>query len=198
MNKVIKTANLIAFTAMLSVFSVKPASADFLSKVIGKATDEAVKSAVKTAAKSIESKGPTKEIQITDIPSEYEGHFAMIMASLPDDAKNICVPSYLTLETIGSAKEVVIDTVSAGAVTITTPCDDQKRLIVLTLSKTRDKDTTSAGGFIYAKDAGGDVCKSKAAMPIYKLSEKQTFSFKNFMSNETCKKIADGVAKAKK
>jgi len=203
MNKVVKTSALIAFAAIFSVFSVKPAAAIDFSKTIGKIKDDAVKSAtnntVKAVNKAIESK-PIKEIQITGIPSEYEGYYAMIMASVPEASTDICMPSYLTLgaSALGATEGAIVDTVKAGAVKVSTPCDDKKRLIVLTLTKTRGEKNTEAGGFIYAKDAGNDVCKSKAAMPIYKLSEKQTFSFGDFIKNETCKNIADGVAKIKK
>jgi len=202
MNKVVKTATLIAFAVALSVFGVKPAAAAFdLSKTIGKAKekakDDAIKSvtntAIKEANKAITPKGPTKEIQITDIPSEYDGHYATVMAALPESSMDVCIPSYLTIGSDGT----LIDTVKAGEVKVYTPCDDKKRLITIVFSKTKDKDTTSAAGFIYAKDAGKDVCKSKTAMPVYKLSEKQTFRFSDFISNESCKNIADAV-KSKK
>jgi len=198
MNKVVKTTGLIAFAVAFSVFSVKPAAAIDFSKAIGKATDKAtdnaIKSALKEANKAIEPKGPVKEIQITGVPSEYEGYFAIIMAALPEDPMDACIPSYLTIGSNGT----LIDTVKTGQVKIHTPCDDKKRFISITFSKTKDKDTTSAAAFIYVKDAGKDVCKSKSAMPAYKILEKQTFLFSDFMSNETCKKISDGASKGKK
>jgi len=204
MNKVVKTATLIAFTAMFAVFSVKPAAAIDFSKALdkaanSKATKDAVKSVtnatVKMVDKVITPKGPTREIQITGIPSEYQGHYAQIMASLPEDPMDVCMPSYLTsaATSAGEGAISVLDTVNAGEVKTSTPCDDKKRLVVLILTKTKDEKTTDGGGFIYAKDASGDACKSKATMPVYKLSDKQTFRFSDFISNESCKKIADAV-----
>jgi len=193
-----KMAGLIVFAVVFSVLSTKPMAAFDLSKLkndVKKAvTDSATNTALKAAAKAIEPKGPVKEIQITGVPSEYEGYFAIIMAALPEDPMDACIPSYLTLGSNGT----LLDTVKTGQVKVHTPCDDKKRLISITFSKTKDKDTTSTAAFIYVKNAGKDVCKSKTAMPAYKLLEKQTFSFSDFMTNESCKKIADGTAKAKK
>jgi len=197
MNNVVKTAALVAFAVVFSMFSSKPLAAVDFSKAVGKVTNDALKSvtnsAVKVANNAIEPKGPVKEITVTGIPSEYEGYYAMVIAAIPEDPMNTCMPHYLT---VGS-EAAVLDSVKAGVVKVYTPCDDKKRLITVTFSKTKDEKNTSAAGFIYAKDAV-DACKTKAKMPTYKLLASQTFKFSDFMANETCKKIADGISKAKK
>jgi len=195
MNKMAKMATLVAFTAVFSVFSVKPAVALDLGKTMGgaiKSVEKSADKAVKTAVNAMEPKGPIKVIQITGIPSEYESFYAQVIAVVPETSTDICMPSWLTL------KDNLIDTVEAGKVKTYTPCDDKKRLITLTLTKTKDENNTSGVGFIYAKDAGSDVCKTKEKMPTYKLSELQVFHFADFMLNEDCKKIADKVDKTDK
>jgi len=171
MNKMAKVAASVAFVAVLSVFT-----------------------GCVSALKSIGPKGPMKEIKITDIPPEYEGYYAMISAQMLEDPANICWPAYMTY---GYYETYTPDTVATGEVKISTPCDGTKRLITLTFSKTKDKDNTSAAGFIYIKDAGSDVCKSKETMPSHSLSETQAFSFSDFMPNEKCKEIADAAKSGK-
>jgi hypothetical protein len=189
MNKTVKIASFVAFTAIFSVFTgcpsnLKQATAMDLSNAAGKAAS----GVIKAANKAMEPKGPIKVINITGVPSEYEGYFAQIIAAIPEDPYNSCMPPYLTLGYEGTP----VDTVSAGEVKVHIPCDSKERLITLTITK----DGSSAdAGFIYAKDADRDVCKSKETMPVYSLSDAQIFSFSDFMPNETCKGIADAANK---
>jgi len=205
MNKMVKTAALIAFVAVFFVFDVKPAAALDLKGTIGKVANDATKSAEKSAANnvqkvinnSVDAKGPLKTVQITEIPAEYSDFFAQLMATIPDEPTNACLPAYLTPAYITTTGKPLIDSVASGEVKVYTPCDDKKRLLVLTLSKTKNE-TSNATVFLYAKDADGDVCKSKATMPIYKLSETQVFRFSDFILNDDCKKKADAITKTKK
>lgn len=168
-----KIATLVAFAFVFSVFS-----------------------GCLSSLKAAMPKGPVKEIKITDIPSEYEGNFAMIIAATPEDANNSCWPSYMTY---GYYDTAVPDTVKAGEVKVLIPCDNAKRLITLTFTKTKekDKDDASSAGFIYVKDSGSDACKYKETIPTYSLSDTQAFSFSDFILNEKCKEIADAAKKGK-
>jgi len=193
-----KMVTLIAFAAAFSVFSTKSLAAIDFSKAMGKATNDAMKAAatqaVKTVTKSREPKGPLKTIVITGIPSEYDGSYAMVMATLLDDPFDVCMPPYLTKGYEGTP----VDSVVAGEVKIFSPCDEKKRLITVTFSKVKNDSNATASGYIYAKDSAKDVCKSRAKMPSYKLSPSQTFVFGDFMTNEACQKIADEANKSSK
>jgi hypothetical protein len=206
MNKKVKIATLVACAAAFSVFSVKPAVALDLGKAMGgaiksvekstgKSAENITKDALKATTKLIEPKGPMKYIQIINVPSEYEGYYAQIMAASVENPMDACMPAYLTA---GYYDQGIVDSVEAGKVVVHTPCDDKKRLITLTLSKTKDENNTAAAGFIYAKDSGIDACKSKVTMPAYVLSEKPTFHFTDFIKNEDCKAVADAATKKSK
>jgi len=202
MNKKVKIATLVAFTAAFFVFSVKPAVALDLGKTIGsalKSPGKAMNEVIKATDKLTEAKGPLKYVEILDVPSEYEGYFAQIMAAVIDNPLDVCMPPYLTDGyRADNNTPPMVDSVKAGDLTVRIPCDDKKRLISLILSKIKDENNTSTGGWIYAKGIGLDGCKSKATMPAYKLSEKQTFSFKDFVKNEDCNAVADKAEKDKK
>jgi len=205
MNKMVKTAALVAFAAVFIVFNAKPAAALDLKGAMGKVANEAAKSTEKTAAvnlqkvinNSIEAKGPMKTVQIVEVPAEYNGSFAQLMATIPDEPTNVCMPAHLTPAYMTTTGKALIDSVASEEVKAYIPCDDKKRLIVLTLSKTKNE-ASNTTVFLYAKDADGDVCKTKATMPTYKLSETQVFRFSDFMLNDDCKKKADAATKSKK
>jgi len=201
MNKMVKTVALVAFAAVF----FEPAAALDLKGALGKAAGDAAKSTenavVNTAMKSINSidaKGPLKTVTITGIPAEYNDFYAQVMATVTDEPTNVCLPAYLTPAYMTTKDKVLMDSVTSGQVKAYTPCDDKKRLIVLTLSKTKNENNSNATVFLYAKDAEKDACKAKATMPTYKLSETQEFHFKDFILNDDCKKVADGASKSKK
>ena len=204
MNKKVKIATLVAFTVAFSVFSVKPAAALDLNKAMGgalKSTGKAVNEVMKASDKLTEAKGPLKYIDISDVPSEYNGYFAQMMAVVIDNPLDVCMPPYLTPGYRAESENSIpmIDSVQAGGdLTVRIPCDEKKRLITLILSKTKDENNTSTGGWIYAKGSSLESCKSKATMPAYKLSERQKFSFKDFIKNEDCKAVADKAEKDNK
>ena len=196
MNKNVKTATLVAFTAAFSVFSVKPALALDLGKAMGgamKSTGKAVNEVMKASDKLTEAKGPLKYIDISDVPSEYNGYYAQMMATVIDNPLDVCMPPYLTPGYRAEDENTIpmVDSVKAGELTVRIPCDDKKRMLSLILSKTKNENNTSTAGFTYAKGTGLDGCKSKATMPTYKLSEKQKFSFKDFVKNEDCNAVLD-------
>jgi hypothetical protein len=208
MNKKVKIATLVTFAAAFSVFGVKPALALDFGKAMGSAIKSADKSAgksagkiaqdvLKAADKLMEPKGPLKYIQIVNVPSEYEGYYAQVMATVIENPIDVCMPAYLTLG-YQNANPALIDSVQEGKVMVHTPCDDKKRLIALTLTKTKDENNTTGAGFIYAKDSGLDACKSKVTMPAYVLSEKQIFHFVDFIKNEDCNAVADAATKKSK
>ncbi|MDR2595629.1 MAG: hypothetical protein LBC87_12745 [Fibromonadaceae bacterium] len=195
MNKKVKIATLVAFTVAFSVFSVKPAAALDLGKAVGgalKSTGKAANEMIKASDKLTEAKGPLKYIEISDIPSEYNGYYAQMMAPVIDNPLDVCMPPYLTPGyRPDDNTPAMVDSVNTGELTVRIPCDDKKRMLSLILSKTKNENNTSTGGWIYAKGTGLDGCKSKATMPTYKLSERQKFSFKDFVKNEDCNAVAD-------
>jgi len=201
MNKKVKIASLVAIAAAFSVFSVKPAAALDLNKAVGgalKSTGKAMEEVMKASDKFSEAKGPLKYVEISDLPSEYDGYYAQIMAPMIDNPLDVCLPPYLTLGYRADGNTpAMIDSVKAGELTVRIPCDDKKRMINLLLTKTKDENNSGAG-FTYVKGSGINGCKSKATMPTYKLSEKQTFSFKDFVKNEDCNAALDNKSKSKK
>ena len=195
-----KIATLVAFTAAFSVFSVKPAMALDLGKAMGgamksvekstgKSVDKLAEDAVKAVNKIAEPKGPIKMVRVVDIPSEYETHFAMLVAGNIENSIDGCLPAWSYVQYNGLPD--LIDSVMNGSVATYTPCDSKKRLISIIFSKTKDENNSSAAGFTYVKGTGLDGCKSKVTIPTFVLAEKQTFSFKDFVKNEDCNAVLD-------
>jgi len=200
MNKKVKIATLVAFTAAFSVFSVKPAVALDLGKAMsgamksvekstGKSADKLAADAVKAATKAIEPKGPMKTVRVTDVPSEYETYYAMLFAGNLENQLDGCMPAWLYIEYNGQPN--IIDSVMNGSVETYTPCDSKKRMISVIFSKTKDENNSTGAGFTYVKGTGIDGCKSKTAMPTFVLAENQTYSFKDFVKNEDCNAALD-------
>jgi hypothetical protein len=193
MRTIIKTT--VALLTMLNItaFAQKIDLGKMLSGA-GKAANDAIK----TASKAMEPKGPMAVIAITDIPSMYNGCLAQVIAAIVEDPTNACMPASLVPAYQESYSKSVMadgvrkDSVAAGKVNVYTPCDNKKRLITVTFSPSNGNKNCSAG-FIYAKGAGKDACKSKNTMPAYSLSDSQTFNFNDFITNESCKETADGV-----